>query len=117
MVSELYRSREREKFSAMFRNALTDKGYYDIDIAILNKSARISFACDAIPDTNCLFYHSAFEGDYPANIKDILIRNKEDYYRVHIHSEIKDNAGYVERFNQMLSLYIALLKLDKNKVT
>ena len=30
MVSELYRSREREKFSVMFRNTLTDKGYYDL---------------------------------------------------------------------------------------
>ena len=80
MVSELYRSREREKFSVMFRNTLTDKGYYDIDVAILNKSVHISFACDTIPDANCLFYHSPFEGEYPANIKDVLIRNKEDDY-------------------------------------
>lgn len=115
MVSELYRSREREKFSVMFRNTLTDKGYYDIDIAILNKSIHISFACDTIPDVNCLFYHSPFEGEYPANIKDILIRNKESDFRVHIRSDIKDNAGYIERFNQLLSIYIVLLKLDKNK--
>ena len=91
MVSALYRSREREKFSVMFRNTLTDKGYYDIDIAILNKSVHISFACDTIPDTNCLFYHSPFEGEYPANIKDILIRNKEKRITICFADKILEN--------------------------